>query len=370
MGEAAASSPILRELKAIVPDAEVIVSTTTTAGQEMARKVIEDADQFIYFPLDMPFIVDRALSQVQPDVFVCVESELWPNFFAKANKRGIPIVNVNGIVSDRTHRRALKLKRFYAQVLSHVGRLMMQTKADADRIISLGAASDRVEVVGNCKFDQESEPLSNERVAELRSIYKIEQGTPVFVAGSTNPGEDMPVLDAFSIAREFHPDLRMIIAPRQIERAEELCEMAAAKGFSCGKRSKSEELTGAEDVIVLDTFGELAAIYGICDVSFVGGNLIPKGGHNVLQPIAQGKPVFFGPFTFKSRDLVSQAKDYSVGFEVRDGEDMGRQMSDLLSDTEKLTTIRENAFRMMNANRGASKRCAEVIAGELGVRAG
>lgn len=361
VGEAVASGPVLRELKKLMPDVEIVVSTTTTTGQQMAKKSLKEADYVIYFPLDLLPFVRRSIASVKPDVYVCMESEIWPNFLFQVRRRGVPALMVNGIVSDKTVKTGKRLRFIYKWALDNIQCLLMQTKLDADRIVSLGASPERVEVVGNCKFDQESDVLNPEQVEEIRSRYSFSSGQRAFIAGSTNPGEDEPVLTAFKIARKAHPDLKLIIAPRQIERAETIAEMAQAFGFTCGFRGKNESLTGSEDVVVLDIFGELAAVYSIGDVAFVGGSLIEKGGHNILQPIAQGKPVFFGPYTFKARDLVRQAKAAEVGFEIGSGEEMGERISSLLSDADELERIRVRALEMISVNRGASRRCAEAI---------
>lgn len=361
VGEVVASAPILREIKAISPDAEIIVSTTTSTGQEMARKSLPEADNIIYFPLDIPFFVLKSLDVVDPDVFVSIESEIWPNFLNLARRIGVRTLIVNGIVSDRTVRTGRMIKPLYQWALSNVQKMLMQTDADAERIIALGASKKRVEVVGNCKFDQESDPLSEPEIEEIRMRFGLVKGQRVFIAGSINPGEDEPVLDAFKLARQSIPDLRMILAPRQIERADEIAEMANARGLSCGRRSRPESISGKEDVIILDTFGELAAVYAVGDVAFVGGSLIPKGGHNILQPIAQGKPVLFGPYTFKARDLVRQAVDAGVGFEVKDAEEIAKHIKNLQLHAPALDDIRKFALEMMSANRGASRRYAERI---------
>lgn len=361
VGETVASAPIFRELRRMLPDAELIVSTTTTTGNEMARKSIPEADRIIYYPLDLPCAVRRSLRRVKPDVFVSVESEIWPNFLAAAHRMGIPALVVNGIVSDRTFRQSKRIRLVYRWALSKVERFLMQTDVDARRIIALGAPPDSVEVTGNCKFDQEMDGLTPDERNEIRRQFGFMNGSRVFVAGSTNQGEDEPVLDAFLLARQVHPGLRMVLAPRQIERADPICDMIAVRGLSYGRRSRSEDLTGAEDVVVLDTFGELASVYGIAEVAFVGGSLIPKGGHNILQPIAHGSPVFVGPHTFKARDLVAQARAAGVGFEVADGSELGRGITDLLSDGEKLDGIRRRAAEMIASNKGASRRSAEAI---------
>lgn len=201
VGETVASAPILRELKALAPNVEIVVSTTTSTGQEMARKTLKEADHIIYFPFDIPFFVRRSISSVDPDVFVSVESEIWPNFLDAVGRREIPVLIVNGVVSDKTVRWGRRLKPIYSWALGNFERFLMQSEADAKRIIGLGAAPDRVSVVGNCKFDQEAETLQTDQVEEIRKLFGFSSGQSVFVAGSTNPGEDEQVLDAFRVAR-------------------------------------------------------------------------------------------------------------------------------------------------------------------------
>ncbi len=365
VGEAVASGSILREIRTLLPEAELIVSTTTSTGQEMVKRSLSEVDESIYFPLDVLPCVRKSLSTIEPDVIVCMESEIWPNFLTQAHRRGIPILIANGVVSDRTMRRSRYLRWIYRWALSGVQLLLMQSAVDAERIVQLGALLERTVVVGNCKFDQESDAVTENEISLIRVRYKVREGEPVLVAGSTNPGEDEPVLDAFLIARREHPSLRLIIAPRQIERADAIVEMAESRSLSSGRRSQSERMTGDEDVVVLDTFGELSTIYSIADVAFVGGSLIPKGGHNILQPIAQGKPVLFGPYTHKSRDLVRIVEGAGVGFEVADAEQFGKKVAALLSDNGTLQSIRKLALDAMAANRGASAKCAQAIVSQI-----
>jgi 3-deoxy-D-manno-octulosonic-acid transferase len=274
---------------------------------------------------------------------------------------GVKNAMINGTVSDKTLAGAARVPWLYRWTLSNIDCFCMQSQPDAERIISLGADSQKVIVTGNCKADQSDEPICEKGKNEIRSRFKLSIENRVFIAGSANPGEDGPVMDAFIAARRNHPALRLIIAPRQIERRDEIAAIAREKGLSCGWRSEPQSITGAQDVMLLDTFGELAQVYAIADVSFVGGSLIPKGCHSILQPIAQGKPVFFGPHTFKAKDLVAQAKSAGVGFEVQDGADLGRQIDELLSDSAALEDIRVRCEKMMKANQGASKRTADSL---------
>jgi len=361
VGESVASAAVIRELKQAIPETAVLVSTTTEKGQEMAHKSVKDADGFFYYPFDLAPCVARSLSRVRPVVFASTDTEIWPNFLHIAHKRGVRTAMINGTLSDKTLAGARKIPWLYRWSLSNIDRFCMQSQADADRVISLGADPARVVVTGNCKADEAAEPMSDADKSSLLSTYRFTRENLVFVAGSTNPGEDGPVIDAFVAARVSHPNLRLIIAPRQIERRAEICEIAKAKGLACGWRSDSTTITGSEDVVILDTFGELARVYGIADVTFVGGSLIRKGCHSILQPISQGKPVFFGPHTFKAKDLVAQAKAAGVGFEIKDGTELGSEISKMLADRELLTDIRSRCQQMMQANLGASKRTADEL---------
>lgn len=362
VGEAVASSPVFTELKRLIPEAELTLSTTTTTGQEMARKSVPEADNVIYFPVDIVPAVKRYLDVIRPNVFATVETEIWPNFLFHCRKRGIPVAIVNGIISDRTMRWGRKLGWVYKWALSGVDKLCMQSDTDAERVIELGARPDRVEVVGNCKFDQLSSGLSVEERLKLRESLKMKNGASAMVGGSTNPGEEEQVLDAYAAIRQSHSDMKLILAPRQTDRADSIETIVRSRGFSCGRRSDSDSLTGAEDVIILDTMGELAAIYGVGDIAFVGGSLIRKGGHNILQPIAHGLPTLYGPYMYKARDLARMASEAGIGFQVADSAELARVAGNLLSDRAKLEDARTKAVALIERNKGASRRCAEAIA--------
>lgn len=361
VGESVASAAVVRELKQSLPETAVVMSTTTEKGQEMACKSVKDADGFFYYPFDLAPCVARSLARVKPVVFASTDTEIWPNFLHIAHRRGVKTAMINGTVSDKTLAGARKIPWLYKWAMSNIDRFCMQSQADADRIISLGADPSRVIVTGNCKADEAPNPMTDAEKDSLRETYKFTRENSFFIAGSTNPGEDEPVMDAFIAARDAHPSLRLIIAPRQIERREEICEIAKSKGLVCGWRSDPATITGAEGIVILDTFGELAKVYGIADVTFVGGSLIPKGCHSILQPIAQGKPVFYGPYTFKAKDLVAQAKAAGVGFTVQDSTELGQEIIRLLDNSSTLVDITMRCEKMMQANLGASKRTADQL---------
>ncbi len=361
VGESVAGAAVIAELKKSLPDAAVVVSTTTQTGQQMAIKSVEDADGFFYYPFDIVPFVARSLSRVNPIVFASTDTEIWPNFLHLAHARGTKTAIINGTISDKTVAGARRVPWLYRWALSNVDAFCMQSQADAERVIALGANPAKVTVTGNCKADQAGEPLGEADKQQLRSDFGLPDQARVFVAGSTNPGEDEPMIDAFLAARKSHPDFRLIIAPRQIERAEEICSLASARGLNCGRRSDPATPSGDRDVMILDTFGELARVYAIADITFVGGSLIRRGCHSILQPIAQGKGVFFGPHTFKAKDLVAQAKAAGVGFQIRDGDELGEQITKMLGDTALLEDIRARCESMMKSNQGASQRTAAAL---------
>lgn len=365
VGEVVASLPVQDELRGLLPDAIILVTTITQTGNAIARKSAQSTDAVGYFPLDYPIFVNRALNRVKPDVIVMMEGEFWPNFLATAKCKGIPIVLANGSISDRTMRRSRRWGWLMSWAVSSIDYCCMQTEIGADRVRALGARPESVRVFGSTKFDQEGGELSDEAVQALRADLGLPDGAPVFVAGSTNPGEEEPVLTAFQQMRVGNDGLRLIIAPRQIERADEIQTLAESLGLKCAKRSKKESFAEDCDVLLLDTFGELAAVYAVGEITFVGGTLIPKGGHSIIQPVLQGKPVFFGPYTFKTADTAEAAISAGVGFEVRDASELGAGARALLSDADRRAEMAASCRRLVSENRGAAGRCARLTAGLL-----
>lgn len=361
VGELVASLPVQDELRKMLPDALIFLTTITQTGNAIARKSAKNADAVAYFPFDYLLFVNKALSAVRPDVFVMVETEMWPNFLTAAKKRHIPTALINGRISDRSIRRSRYWKWLLEWAASNIDYCGMQTEVDADRIRMMGARRDAVHILGSAKFDQEGSQLPDGAVRALRADLGIPDGIPVFVAGSTNPGEDEPVLDALLVMREKLPKLRLIIAPRQLERADEISEMAAARGLACVKRTKKDAPYCDYDVMILDTFGELSAVYAVGAAAFVGGTLIPKGGHSIIQPILQGKPVFFGEYTFKTRDIAQLAVSTGVGYQVKDADDLADSVIAVISDSKALAEVEAACRKLASENKGASSRCAEAI---------
>ncbi len=361
IGETVASVPVHEAIKRLRPDALILHTTMTQTGQAVARKTCKAADDIAYFPIDCIPFVRRALDRVRPDVFAMVDTEIWPNFLSQAHNRGVATALINGRID-----KSLSVGKIWPWLLkwatSNLDLCLMQTDEDGFRVISLGACPRSVHVIGSTKFDEGGGRLSQAEIDALRADLGLPDSAPVLVAGSTNPGEDEPVLDAFRAIREGAPNMRLIIAPRQLDRTQEICSLVEARGFTHARRSTKAHIEPGDcDVLILDTFGELASVYAVGTIAFVGGSLIPKGGHSIFQPILQGKPVLFGPYTHRTRDMAQMAISAGVGFEVSDAGELAAQAQALLSDPDRLAEIDAACRELVERNRGASNRCAEAI---------
>ncbi len=380
VGELMAAIPVLRELRRRYPGAFILVSTTTIGGREVALKQVPPADDVVYYPLDFSFVVGRALEQVRPDVVVLLEWEIWPNFLVTAKRRGARVVVLNGRISDRGLRRGMRGKFFVRPGFEAVDRFCMQSAEDARRATVVGVVPEKVMTLGNTKFDESTAMLTEEERVALRANLGIPAGVPVWICGSTRPGEEEIIARAQAIVRERFPDLVLIVAPRHLDRAD---EAAAPFGPYVRRRSANNRPTapptpspmGREgdgnistnyrsgvDTLLLDTFGELARVYAVADVAFIGGSLLPFGGQSVFQPIAQGVPTLFGPYMSNQRDIAALTMAEGVGFTVRDAATLAQEVIRLLSlPEEEQRVLRGKARALIDRNQGVAARCIDVV---------
>ena len=362
-GETVAAAPVIAELAALRPQADIVLSTTTPAGQRVAPKAAPQARAIIYFPIDLLPSAAAALRAVRPDVCIQVETELWPNFLALARRRGAFVAVVNGRVW-RTARPGRMWRRVMGWTLAQVDLFCMQSAPDAERIIALGTDPGRVLVTGNTKFDQASAGVSELAVESLRAQLRLADDDLVLVAGSTHRGEDEIVLDAFRMIAAERPSARLIIAPRHIERTAAVEALASQRGFTTVRRSDSAR-GDRRPVILLDTMGELAAAYGLAEVAFVGGSLAPIGGHSLLEPLACGKPILFGPHMHKQADIARIVQAAGVGSVVADTRGLAEQVLRHMNEGNR-AEFAARCRALFEANRGAARRCAEAIAERVG----
>ena len=368
VGEVIAAVPIVREVKKTWPQLKVLLSTVTVTGYRTAQEKIPWADQFIFFPFDYPWSVKRVIDFVQPRLFLAMETELWPNFFHYLAQKGVPSAIINGRLSPKSYKGYRRVRFFMRHVLSQIDLFGMQTEADAYRIQQLGAPPERVMVLGNVKFDRATSltAISKEELHTLRQSLSLNGQEQVIIAGSTHRGEEEIIVEVYGQLRLHYPSLVLIIAPRHIERAEEIEELIKRKGLRSIRRTKllaegSVPQKDQKPIIILDTLGELASLYALGTLVFVGGSLVPTGGQNLLEPAVHKKPVFFGPSVFNFEEIGRILIESGGGIQIQDGQGLANKMLELLQQPQKIEELGEKAQQVVFANQGAVSRYLELI---------
>jgi len=365
VGEVMAAVPLIKEIKRRYPGLPLVVSTITETGNQTARNHLKQADRIIYFPYDYPVIVKSVVRAINPRVFIMLETEIWPNFLRELSRRSIPVVMISGRISERSFRNYKLFSFFFTQVLSHVSRLCMQTAEDAQRIIAIGAQQERVLVGGNIKFDLQVPPITLEEQERLRSDFGFAPGQQIFIAGSTHKGEEETVLAVFSAIRKRFPAAALILAPRHPERFDEAESLLRQSGLLYARRTA---LTAAPrtdkdglSVILLDTIGELFKTYSMGTVVFIGGSLVPIGGHNVLEPAVFGKPVIFGRHMHNFREIARMLRQKKAGLQVAGVEQFTSEALRLFENPAACEEMGRNAFRVIQDNIGAVERSVDIL---------
>lgn len=363
VGEVLVARGLVEELKARFPSRRVVVSTTTATGNAIARSALA-ADAVFYNPLDLRWSVRRTLAALNPALLVLVETEIWPNLIHEAHLRGIRIAVANGRLSPRSFPRYARARPLLARVLAEVDVFLMQGEAHADRARRIGAPAERVRVTGNLKYD--APPLGSTGPAAVAMDVLLGPpgaATPLWAAGSTMPGEEEVVLRAFTAVRAGHPALRLLIAPRHPARAEEVTALAARAGHRVVRRSTlgAEPWRGGE-VLVLDTMGELAHVYPQATVVFVGGSLVPSGGHNVLEPAQAGRAVVVGPHMENFQEIADEFRAEGALVQVERAEDLAPAIARLLQDAPERERMGARGRDLVERNRGALRATVEALA--------
>ncbi len=294
VGEVLSLRNLIMEVKKHHPDWTINFSCLTNSGFHMAKQKLRDVDRIFFIPIDFRFVVKRFFRRIKPDVFILAESEFWPNLLRVAHERTKGVLLVNGRISSRSFKRYRNMRCLIKPVLLNINKFLMQTERDREMLLRVGIDPEAIEVVGNLKAEIKLPVLSQEDVAKLRDELDIPETAKLVVAGSVRKGEEEPLLEAFSDAREENQDLLLILAPRHPERAEEVEGICRGYPFDVQRRTKILS-SSRWDILILDTLGELAKLYALSDAAFVGGSLVPWGGHNLLEPAFYGKPFFFGP---------------------------------------------------------------------------
>lgn len=371
VGEIQAAIPLVAELRTLLPRAAFIVSTGTETGQMLARQHFSPQGALVcYFPLDIPRAVRRYLNYLRPQVFIGLESEIWPNFLSQAHQRGVRLALVNARLSDNSLRRFVKYKRYLSGIFNLYDVVAAGSLPDFHRFQRLGIAPDRLHLTGNLKYDRLLQGRDESRLQEFRGFLRGTEseaeraGGPLWLAASTHPGEEETVADAFEELLAPYPALRLVLAPRHPQRAPELARLLARRGHNCqmwtALKSGREILTAP--VVIIDTIGDLFTLFGAADVAFVGGSLAPHGGQNILEPAAWGRAPIYGPnldnFLW-ARHILEEA---GAGIMVHDAAALAQAVRDLLDHPGKREEMGRRAQVALVPHQGAARRQAELIA--------
>jgi 3-deoxy-D-manno-octulosonic-acid transferase len=370
VGESIAAVPLATGLRRRYPQLPLVMTTVTETGAQVVRQRLDELVEHRYFPLDLPRAVGRVVDAIDPAFLICMETELWPNLLRRLHARGVPVMIANGRLSDRSFRRYTVVRSLLRPMLKSIQLFAMQSEEDARRIIALGAPADRVVVTGNMKHDVVTPAADQEE--RWRRCLRLDAARRVWMAGSTHPGEEEAVLDAHALAREGCPDLALIVAPRHPERATEVVDLVRARGWPVVRRSALVDPLApdaamivdppAQDtVIVLDTVGELAGLYAVADVVFVGGSLVPRGGQNLLEPARLGKAVLFGPHTGNFREAAALLLSEGGGLIVTNPAELASGLRALLADETERRRMGAAARAAAAGRQGAVGRTLDLV---------
>jgi 3-deoxy-D-manno-octulosonic-acid transferase len=367
VGEVLTARALLQELRERYPQLRIFLSTTTITGHQVARNNLQYVDEVFYFPFDFRFIVERMLRLVRPRLFIMMETELWPNLLRTCHAAGVRTILVNGRISSRSFPRYKLARPLFRHVLAHVDRFCMQGEESARRIIDMGADPVRVTVTGSLKFDSLEAPGAASAPDRGRNrvlrYFRVSPDRPVVIAASTLKGEEEPLLEAFQRIRSTRPTALLVIAPRKPERFDEVERLARRSGWNVARRSDLRvDAEPRHDVVILDTIGELAQLFQIGTVVFVGGSLVDAGGHNILEPAVFGKPIVFGPHMQNFAEIAQTFLDNGAAVQVSQGRELDTALLDLLDDPVRRASLGAAARALVEANRGARARSLMAIA--------
>ncbi len=360
VGEVLAVSRLVKTLDTALPECKVVVSTTTRTGQALARERF-GMERVFYCPLDLPWAVRAVLNALQPRMLVLAETEFWPNLLSGCQRRGIPVAVVNARISDRSWPRYRLLRRLWRRFLGGLSRVLAQSETDAERLTAIGCQPERISVAGNLKFDVRAAEEA-EATLQLRAMAP---GLRFVVAGSTLEGEEAALLEAWPRLLEADPQLALVLAPRHPERFAAVAALLSGSGIPWCKRSffatKTAEILKplvAGQIVLLDTIGELASVYSLASVAFVGGSLVPAGGHNPLEPAQFGVPIVMGPHTFNFRAITDDLLAHQA-VRIAAKEELAATLIELLQN--RTEAMGERARQVFASQAGATGRCVEAI---------
>lgn len=364
VGEVVALAPVIREFRRLAPDYTIIVSTGTETGQEKARTSINDVNAFIYLPLDFPIFVNRVINRIRPDLFVLMETEIWPNLLHGLKAKGATIVLANGRISDRSFPRYMKIRPLIETILTKIDAFLMVSDTDKERILDMGAPTERVQVVGNTKFDAAIRNVSEKTLQEAQEVLGVDENDRVLMAGSTHPGEHEQILDCFIKLRKDFPDLILVMAPRHVETVPSILTAINDRKLDAPflrSSFESGERRGINNIVLLDTTGELFKFYSVATVVVMGGSFVPRGGQNILEPIVWGKRVFFGPSMEDFRDARDLMTKVGAASEAGSIDELCISISQALKDVKYSMNLGSLGREELAKHSGSARTTARLL---------
>ena len=366
VGEVFCSIPLLKKIKKEFPLSKIVLTTITSTGNEAAKTRVPEADRVLFFPIDHPLIIQRAIKKIQPGILLIAETELWPNLLRSCGEKGIPVALFNGRISPRSFRRYLRFKFFFKECLKYISLFLMQTEEDRKRILEIGAESQKTRTVGNLKFDQTFPPFTPETLTRTARTLGLHGTEKILIAGSTHSGEEEILVSLYKALKEMNPTLVLILAPRHLERLEEVEGILRRESVAWSRKTTLSQDAGRSDqkhpeVILLDTMGELMGIYGLGTLVFVGGSLVPVGGHNPLEPLFFEKCVLFGPHMFNFLEISIRLMEERGAIQVSGKEDLFSQVKRLLFDEAARKEVGRKGHQFLQKHQGATERMFEEI---------
>lgn len=365
VGEVLTARPLVVDLRRRYPALRIFLSTTTMAGQQLARRNVPDVDEVFYFPFDLAPFVRRTLDLVKPRLFLMMETEIWPVLLDECQRRGVKTAVVNGRLSSRSFPRYRMVRGFMRRVMADIDRFLVQSDESARRFVELGADPARVVVTGSLKFDSLDRPGVSSRLRARDRVlryFRLPASRAVIVAGSTMKGEESVVLGAFRRIRASHPSALLVLAPRHPERFGEVEQLCRNEGWKTMRRTElAIDKDPRADIVIVDTIGELATLYQLGTVVFVGGSLLATGGHNILEPAVYGKPIVFGPHMENFREIADGFVAAGAAVRLDDARDLEETLVDLLGDPVRRARLGAAARALVEANRGAKDKTMAVL---------
>lgn len=360
LGETIAAAPLIKALQKQYPHLPIVVTNMTPTGSARVKSIFKDSVLNCYMPYDVPGAVKRFLNQINPLLIVVMETELWPNLIAECAKREIPLIITNARLSEKSAEGYRKFASLTREMLQNIRQIAAQSQADADRFISLGMPVDRIKVTGNIKFDIE---LADDLVEKSAALRDQLGKRLIWIAASTHPGEDEIILAAHKSILAKFPEALLILVPRHPERFDAMATFSEQQGFKVARRSKAESCTPETQVYLADTMGEMMLMYSVCDVACVAGSFVAVGGHNMLEPAVLHKPIVMGPQLFNFAEISDMMIKANGLLIVNNANELAETVVKLFADDKYRKTIGENAYSIIDANRGALQRQMVVIKG-------